>query len=107
RVLDGQGRLGGEGFEQVDHLRRKLSRRLLVDGQTANEVILTQQRNGQKCAVSRPQQDITQGTAVRAFLADVWNLDRLARHGHAPHVAFTTADRSAPRHLDYLRVEVV
>ena len=47
------------------------------------------------------------GPLVRARLGDVGNLDRLARHGHAPDDALAPSDRRAPGHRDHLLVEVV
>ncbi len=86
---------------------RELSGRLLVDGQPADQVVLAQQRHGQERPAPRPQQDVAQGAAVRAFRADVGNLDRLVGHRHAPHVAFPAPDRGSPGHLDHRLVEVV
>ena len=48
RVLDGQRRLGGEGLEEADDLRRELPGRLPGDGEPADQMALAQQRNAQE-----------------------------------------------------------
>ena len=39
RVLDGQGRLGGEGLQQLDRSRRELAGRLRDHGETADQLV--------------------------------------------------------------------
>jgi hypothetical protein len=107
RVLDGQRRLAGEGLEDIDDLRGKFAGRLLGDGEAADEVILTQQRNAQEGPRSRLQQDIAERAAVRPRLGDVGDLDRLERHGHAPGDALAPPDRRPPSHVDHFVREIV
>ena len=107
RVLDGQGRLGCEGLEQLDDLGREISGRVLVDGQPADEVVFAQERNGQERSGPDPQQHVAEWAVVRALLGDVGDLDRLARHGHASGDAFPPSGRGASGDGDDLLVEVV
>ena len=63
-VLDGQGRLGGKGLEQLDDLRRKLARRLPVDGEPADELVFAQHRDGQHGPGARAEQDVAERAAI-------------------------------------------
>ena len=58
RILDGQSRLAGEGLEQVDHLRRKFPGRLLVDGESPDQMVLAEERDAEERPGSRPQEHV-------------------------------------------------
>ena len=53
RILDRERRLRGEGLQQFDDLRRELSRRLPVNQQPAEQVVLAQQRDREERTISR------------------------------------------------------
>ena len=95
-VLDGKGRLGGEGLEQLDDLRRERARRFPVDREPADQLVFAQQRDGEERAVPVPKEDVAAGPAIGILRGDVGDLDRLARHGHAPLDALAFAGRRAP-----------
>ena len=57
-VLDGQGGLGGEGLQDVDYLRGKLTRLLPVEGQTADDLILAEQGHGEEGPVPEPDEGV-------------------------------------------------
>jgi hypothetical protein len=107
RILDGQGRLGGEGLEQVDRLRRELAGGLPGHGEPADEVLLTEQGDGQERPRPGAQQDLAERAPVGPFLGDIGDLDRLATRRHAPQDAFTLSDRRPAGQSDDLGVDVV
>ena len=53
RILDGQRRLRGEGLEEADLPRRELARALAVHDQSAEQVVLAQQRHREERTISR------------------------------------------------------
>src|SRR4030095_16907579 len=96
RVLNGHRRLGGEGLEEPDDLRRELTGRLSVDVEPADQMALAKQRHAQERSAARPQQNIAKRSIIGAGRGDVGDLNRLAGHGHAPGDTFATADRHVP-----------
>jgi hypothetical protein len=63
--------------------------------------------NGTASAGPRAEQDVAEGPAIGILRGDVGNLDRLARHGHAPLDALTFAGQRAPGERHNLRVKIV
>ena len=106
-VLDGQRRLGGEGLEQLDDLRRERAGRLPVDREPADQLVFAQHRDGEQRAGARAEEDVAEGPAIGILYGDVGNLDRLARHRHASLDALTLAGRRAPGEGHNLLVKVV
>jgi len=58
RVLNGEGRLGGEGREEPHDLGPELAGRLPDHRQAANQAIFTKKRNGEKPSVPRTQENV-------------------------------------------------
>src|SRR5438132_5772089 len=77
RVLDGQGRLGGEGAEEPHDLRLELSGSLARDGQDADHLILTQQGHTEERAMARFNEWTPDGALVGALYRDVADLNGL------------------------------
>ncbi len=107
RVLDGQGRLGGEGAQQLDDVRREFPGRAPVDDEPADDVVLAQERHRQERAISRAHERLAHPRLIHGVLKDVGDLRRLARLGHPAHRAFPLADRRRAQQLDELRVDVL
>ena len=107
RVLEREGRLGGEGLEQLDNLRRELPGRPPIDDEPADDVVLAQHRHRQQGPIARAQQRVAQTAPVDALLRDVRDLDRLAVLGHPPCRALTLADGRRPEQLHELVVEIL
>ena len=106
-VLDGQGGLGGEGLEQLDDFRRERARRLLVDREPPDQLVLAQHRDREQRAGPRAEEDVAEGPAIGILRGDVGDLDRLAGHRHAALDALTLAGRRAPGEGHHLLVQVV
>ncbi len=100
RVLDGQRGLGGEGLEQLDHLRRELARRLPVDDEPADQVILAQQRHRQHGPGPGPEEDVAQAALVGAFppMSGTWTGSRVTAMRPGTPSPFRIG--VAPRHLE-------
>ena len=60
RVLDRQGRLGGEGLQELDHLGGELAGRLRSRPDRRASAVFAQQRHGEQRAVAGPDQAIAQ-----------------------------------------------
>ncbi len=58
RVLDGEGRLGGERPEEIDHLRRELTGLVPIHDQAADDAVFADERDGEQRPVPQAQQDI-------------------------------------------------
>ena len=78
RILDGQRRLRGEGLEQLDHLRRELARAFCGYGQSAEQVVLAQQRYRQQRAIAQTEENFAHVALVAAIVGNVADLHRLA-----------------------------
>ena len=106
-ILDGQGGLGGERLQDVHDLGRELARRLPVEGQAADDLLLAEQRHREERPVPEPDERVSDAALVGAGLGDVGNLDRLAHLGRTPHEPLALAKGRRAEGLDELRVVVV
>src|SRR2546425_4514011 len=77
RVLQGEGRLGRKGLQELDSLRREFSRRRPVHDQPADEMVLAEEWYGQERAVPCPQEGLAHAASICARLRNVRDLDRL------------------------------
>src|SRR5499427_10157512 len=64
RILDGQGRLGREGLEQLDDLRRELARRLADEDQAADDLVLTEERHREHRPIAGLEGNVTDAALV-------------------------------------------
>ena len=64
-------------------------------------------RYGEHRAGPRAEEDVAEGPAIGVLRRDVGNLDRLARHRHAPLDALPFAGRRAPGERHHLLVKIV
>ena len=97
RVLDGECRLGREGFQDVDHLGRKLAGCLPNQGQAADDLFLAEQRHRHHRPEASSDQRVADLAPVDAGHRDVRNLDGFARFRGAAHHAFSLAQRHCPQ----------
>src|SRR5215467_13146037 len=106
-ILDGEGRLRGEGLEDLDRFRRELTRRLPIQREAADDLILSDERHGQQRPVTGPQQRIADVAPIRAAHLDIGNLDGLPGFGGAAHGALATMERRGPQGSDQRRIKIV
>jgi hypothetical protein len=106
-VLDGQGRLGSERPEDVHDLGEKLARRLAIEGQAPDDLVLAEQRHGEERPVAEPDERVPDATLVGLGLGDVGDLDRLAHLRGASHEPFALPERRRLERRDEVRVVVV
>src|SRR6266481_6842613 len=78
-VLDGQGGVGGEGLEETHGLRVAHPGRLAADTQDADNLLLTEQWNGQQCPIARLELRGPPGTLIDPLDHDVRNLGWLTQ----------------------------
>ena len=107
RVLDGQRRLGGEGPQQLDHLRRELAGRVSVHDEAADEVILAEQGHREHGPRARADEDVAEPAVVGALDRDVRDLGGLVGDRHAPGGALALPEPDPPPQLEILIVEIV
>ena len=107
RVLDGQGRLGGEGPEEIDDLRRKLPGGLPDHDEAAEQAILADQRNREQGAVSGAARAHSRTRLSAARCQDVRHLDRLLRVREPSGRAFPFPDRRGEHRLDDLGLKLL
>src|SRR5206468_3928089 len=107
RVLDGEGRLGGEGLQDLDDLGSKLPGHSPVHREQANHVVLSQERYRQQGPVTHPEQDVAKMTPVGPLRRNVGYLDRLPPFDGGTREALTHPHRRGSENLDELRLEVV
>jgi hypothetical protein len=106
-VLDGQGGLGGERFQDVHDFRRELAWRLAVEGQAADDLVLAEQGHGEERPVPEPDEGVPDAALVGSGLGNVGDLDGLAHRGRPPHEPLALPKRRLPESLDEIRVVVV
>ena len=95
-VLDGEGRLRGEGREEPDDVRIERAWPLARDDQDADDLVLAEQRNPEQRAMPGVDQRVPDGTLVGALDGDVGDLDRLAQARHLGRQSLAPGDRGHP-----------
>src|SRR5215470_17495778 len=106
RVLDREGRLRGEGGEKIHDRRGKFSRRLGIDCQRSDQLILEQQGHRQNRTIPGSYDDL-ESTPISGLLEDVRDLDRRSGIREPSDRPFTPLQRSRPQHRDDVLLEVV
>src|SRR5215471_10367578 len=107
RVLYGQGRLGREGAEQLDDLRRELARSLADEDQAADDLFLTEERHREHRPKPSLDSDVADAALVCGRLGHVGDLDRLSHLRGPPRDALALPDGRAAEGLGIRGVEVV
>ena len=103
RILDRERRLRGERLQQLDDLRRERPRRLSVDQQAAEQMVLAQQRDREERTISGADEQLLAGALV-AVVERIGDLGRLERDGGASERAIPFAGGSLANVLgDILR----
>jgi hypothetical protein len=95
-VLDRHDGLGGEGLQELDDLRRELTRDLAADDEPADEPVLPEQRHREQRAIPLAREDLAQRTVVRRLRQDVGDLDGLERLREAADGALALGDGGDP-----------
>src|SRR3989441_11475921 len=103
----GQGRLGGERPQELDHLGRELAGDLSVHHEAADDAVLAEERHGQQGTIPEADERVTQPALIRTFLQDIGDLGWLAGLGHLPRDALAFADGRLTEEVHELPLEVL
>src|SRR5437867_12116546 len=95
--LDGEDRLAAERLQHVHVGRRELAGRLPIEGQAADDLVLSKQGHGEQGPVTEPDENIPHAALVGPGLGDVGNLYRLAHLRRTAHEPLTLSKARRPR----------
>src|SRR5205814_9597762 len=106
RVLDGEGGLGGKGTQEADDVWCEVSGGFADDGETAEEMILADERHREEGAVARAHKGPAH-PALSRCRQDVRHLDRFRYLRQPSRCAFPFSDRRGEHRLHDFGLETL